>query len=207
MKSVSLILFDLGKVIVELSHREMAAAMAERSTDPRFQDASRLLSAVFESDDALTGSFDEGKLSSREFYETACSRFSLRLSYEDFVEKWNRSFKENTRVTALIERLQASYRLFLLPNTNPLHYACLEKKIPVVGKMEQKILSYEVGHRKPSPAIFQAALDRAGVFPDEALYIDDIEDFVRAAGRMGIDGIVFKSAGQLEDDLKRRQII
>jgi FMN phosphatase YigB (HAD superfamily) len=202
-----LVIFDLGGVIVELSHREMAAALAERSADPRFRDATALLSAVFESDDALTKPFDEGKIPPREFYQLACRRFRLRLSFEEFVARWNRGFKENPGVTALIERLSPGLRRFLLSNTNPLHYAYLESRVPVLRRMEEKILSYEVGHRKPSAVIFQTALERAGVSPREAVYIDDIEEYVLAAGRLGMDGIVFRSAERLEAEFQRRGLI
>jgi putative hydrolase of the HAD superfamily len=202
-----LVIFDLGGVIVELSHREMAAAMAERSADPRFRDAAALLFAVFESDEALTRPFDEGKISPREFYELARRRFRLRLSFDEFVARWNRSFKENAGVTALIERLSPGLHLFLLSNTNPLHHAYLESRVAALRKMEQQILSYEVGHRKPSPVIFQAALERAGVSAEEAVYIDDIEEYVLAAGRLGMDGIVFRSAERLEEEFQRRGLI
>jgi putative hydrolase of the HAD superfamily len=204
---VSLIIFDLGKVIVDLSHLEMAAAIAEKSTEARFQNPFTLLSSVFESDNALTRPFDEGKLSPQEFYEAACRRFHLNLSYDDFILRWNRSFKENARVTELIERLYSRYRLFLLSNTNLLHYAYLEKTLPALQKMEQKILSFEIGHRKPSPLIFQVALQRAGVPPPEILYIDDMPESVSVANGLGIQGIVFKSIEHLEEELKNRQII
>ncbi len=207
LASISLIIFDLGKVIVDLSHLEMAAAMAEKSTEANFQNPSVLFSSIFQSDDALTGSFDEGKLPPQEFYKVACKRFHLNLSYDDFVHRWNRSFKENVGVTELIERLRPRYRLFLLSNTNPLHYAYLEKTIPALQKMEQKILSFEVGHRKPSPLIFQVALQRAGVPPQEILYIDDMAEYISAANGLGIQGIVYKSIESLEEELKRRQII
>ena len=54
--------------------------------------------------------------------------------------------------------------------------------------------------------IFQAALDFAGCPPEQCFYTDDIADYVAAARRMGIDGVVFESRGQLEGELRQRGI-
>ena len=207
MDPVSLILFDLGNVIADFSHLEIAAGLAETSSDPRFREPAFFLSSVFASEEAFCSAFDEGKMSPQAFYEEACRRFGLRLSYDDFVRRWNASFKENVRVTGLIERLLTRHRLFLLSNTNVLHYEHLLKNIPVLQKMEEKILSFEVGHRKPSAMIYQAALQRAGVSPQQVLYIDDVEEYISAAGSLGIQGIVFRSAELLEEELVRRGVL
>jgi putative hydrolase of the HAD superfamily len=47
------------------------------------------------------------------------------------------------------------------------------------------ILSFEVGHRKPAPEIFELAVERSGVSPAESVFIDDLAkncDAARAAG-------------------------
>lgn len=207
MAPISLIVFDLGKVIVDFSHIEIAAGLAERSTAPRFREPSALLSAVFAPEEGLTRSFDEGKISCEEFYRDACKRFCLDLSYEEFVLRWNRSFSENDDVVALIEGLSPLYRLFLLSNTNELHYTHLEERLPILKKMEEKILSYQLGYLKPSPLIFQALLQRSGLPAQEVLYIDDVPDYIAAAGWLGIQGIVFQSCASLKEELKKRGVI
>jgi len=205
--AISLIVFDLGKVIVDFSHFEIAAALAEKSTLSRYQDPAVLLSSLFGPGEVLNRSFDEGRLSAEEFYRAACKKFHLDLDYAEFVLRWNRSFKANREVMALIDELTRRYRLFLLSNTNPLHYAHVAKILPVLQKMEERILSYEVGFLKPSPLIYQAVLQRAGLPPQEVLYIDDVQEFVSAASWLGIQGIVFQSFAALEAELKRRGVL
>ncbi|HEX9758041.1 MAG TPA: HAD family phosphatase [Nitrospiria bacterium] len=202
MKPVSVIIFDLGKVIVDLSHFEIAAALAEKSKHPRFQTPELLLSEVFDNNEPLTKAFDEGKYSPQEFFEIAKSTFELDISFDDFNMRWNTSFKENVKVTQLIEYLRPRYRLFLLSNTNPLHYNFLKKSIPVLKKMDQTILSYKVGHLKPSPEIYQFALQKAGVSSEQVLFIDDSPLNVQGAKNLGIHGVLFKNA----EDLKKKLI-
>ena len=207
MGSISLVIFDLGKVIVDFSHLEIAAALAAKSTLSRYQDPSVLLSSFFGAGESLGRFFDEGKISAEEFYRAASNKFHLSLDYDEFVARWNRSFRPNPEVVALVEGLSGRYRLFLLSNTNPLHYAHVVKLLPVLQKMEERILSYEVGYMKPSPLIYQAVLQRAAVPPQEVLYIDDVQEYVSAAGWLGIQGIIFESFASLEAELRRRAVL
>ncbi len=50
--------------------------------------------------------------------------------------------------------------------------------------------SCEVGMRKPDPAIWQHTLDRLGVAPEQAAFLDDHPANVAAADQMGMTGIV-----------------
>jgi len=207
LKPISLIIFDLGKVIVDLSHFEMAAALAEKSKHPQYQNPELLLSEVFENNEPLTRSFDTGKFSPQEFFKKAKDRFKLDISFDDFYIRWNTSFKENKKVTQLIENLRNRYRLFLLSNTNPLHYNYLKNTIPVLKKMEQAILSYQVGHLKPSPKIYQVALQKAKVPPEQILFIDDSPMNVDGGRKKGINGILFRSVLDLKKDLLQHNIV
>ncbi len=63
--------------------------------------------------------------------------------------------------------------------------------------MDQTILSFEVGCLKPSPLIFEVALKRANVPPQQILFIDDSPINIDGAGKMGIHGIVFRSPEDL----------
>ena len=59
---------------------------------------------------------------------------------------------------------------------------------------------------KPEPEIYQAAIARAGCRPEECFYTDDIARFVTAARSLGIDGVEFQSAAQLQGEMKARGI-
>lgn len=57
-------------------------------------------------------------------------------------------------------------------------------------RFDTLLWSWEVGLRKPNTAIFELALERLGVEPDEAVYLDDfpaMADGARAAGIESID--------------------
>lgn len=63
--------------------------------------------------------------------------------------------------------------------------------IPTDELFDVIVDSSEVGLRKPNPAIYQLALERiGGVAPESALFLDDHPNNVRAAERLGIQGLL-----------------
>jgi 2-haloacid dehalogenase len=54
---------------------------------------------------------------------------------------------------------------------------------------------------KPDPRIFQILLERNGIAPESAVFIDDVERNAAAATRLGIHGIHFRSPDQLRAEL------
>jgi putative hydrolase of the HAD superfamily len=82
----------------------------------------------------------------------------------------------------------------VLSNTNVSHLDWLLPRMPILGGFDHLVFSCDLGLIKPEPAIYQAALERAGVAPEEAAFFDDVATYAEAATRVGIHGRVFRSA-------------
>ena len=197
-----LVIFDLGNVIVHVDILSVAGRLGRTSVDPRYHDPAYLLSAVRREQAALLAGFDTGRVSPRQFHEALVSSYGLRVDYGQFVEIWNSGFSEDTAVASMVLQLTRRYRVYLLSNTNPLHFKYLRDTCPVLESMEERIVSYEAGCAKPDAAIYRRALDRSGVPPEMVWYVDDIPEFVRAAGEQGIHAIQFRSPAQLRVELE-----
>jgi HAD superfamily hydrolase (TIGR01509 family) len=74
--------------------------------------------------------------------------------------------------------------------------------LPILQTFDKWILSHEVGSKKPSIEIFQKAMEWASVKPEKILLIDDIQRHVEVAISLGMQGIHFRSAQQLKEELK-----
>ncbi|MCJ7663451.1 MAG: HAD-IA family hydrolase, partial [Desulfobacterales bacterium] len=55
--------------------------------------------------------------------------------------------------------------------------------------------------RKPEQRIYEIALERLGVHPHEAVFIDDRVDFIAGAKKLGIHTILFKDPEQVRQAL------
>ena len=207
MPDIAVIVFDLGNVIVRVSHREIARALAAGSADPRFHDPDYALGVAFDDAHGLTVAYDEGRLTTEQFYRAVTDRMRLSIDPDEFARRWNTSFHEEPDVSAVIRGLHGRYRLFLLSNTNELHYRHLERRLPVLTLMEQTLLSFQLGMRKPQRAIYERVIVLAGVTPERIIYIDDVPAYTQAAAQLGIQAITFESAGQLREALRARGMV
>lgn len=193
-------LFDLGNVLVKFNH--MAAARKITAGTGASPDA--LFQLFFES--PLVVDHDEGRISTRQFYEEVSGRLGLSVGYENFLQVWNDIFTEDLQMTELLRKLLRSYPAYLISNTNRPHFEYLREICPVLQEMNGWILSYEVGSLKPNPTIYHRALELVRLPAAEIFYIDDREDLIEAGHRMGFQTHRFTGADRLLEDLKSRGV-
>ncbi len=109
-------------------------------------------------------------------------------------------------VLALILKLHCRYKLAVLSNNPP----GLDRWLAdwnILRLFDEVFCSGDEGLVKPDPAAHQTTLDRLAVKPREAVFIDDTPGHVEVACRLGIHGIVFTDAKELEKDLGRLVMI
>ena len=198
---IKTLIFDLGGVIVPLDFKRGYAAMERFCGYP----AAEIPKRIGATD--LVQRFESGQVETAEFVARLSEQLGLSVGYDDFCRLWMSIFPPGTLLADdLLEALARRYRLILLSNTNPLHFDALAANYPILRHFHRRILSYEVGAMKPSPAIYAAALAAAEADPQECFYTDDIPAYVEAARKAGIDAVQFVSQQQLEADLKARGI-
>lgn len=198
---IKTIIFDLGNVIVPFQFRRGYEAMKPYSNLTPEEMRARL---------GPTGwvpLLETGKIEPRDFVDRLCGLFDMNMSYDEFREAWSAIFLPDTLVPeSLIAALGERHRMLLLSNTNAIHYEMLERAYPLLAHFHGRILSHEVGAAKPDAAIYRAALALAGCRPEECFFTDDIEQYVEAARREGIDAVQFTGLEQLEQDMRSRGI-
>jgi HAD superfamily hydrolase (TIGR01549 family) len=86
----------------------------------------------------------------------------------------------------LLRGLKKRHRLAVVSNFDytPMAWHVLERE-GVAGLFETVVVSDEVGWRKPSPVIFELALQRMGTAPGDALFVGDRAD-IDVAGAQGV---------------------
>lgn len=194
-RRIETIIFDLGRVIIDFDHH-LATQRLSKISD---FDEARLFDLIFTSD--LERSLDRGEISPEEFHKKIGQE--VKIDFEEFKAIWNEIFfpPEEEMVT-LLGNLKGRYRLYLLSNTNLLHFEYVRDKYEILGIFEEYILSYQLGVRKPDEKIFLEALRRSGSPPQRCIYIDDIKEFVQAATKIGMKGIHFEDVKKLRRKLQ-----
>jgi glucose-1-phosphatase len=204
---IKLFVFDLGNVILPFEHRQIAVKLHETS---RIQDRftpDDLFKFLFDRDRGLVNPYEEGLMSSVDFFARLRERYKLELEFDEFKDIWNIIFQEDLEVNnAILYLKNKGYPIFLLSNTNELHFSYIQERYPIVHSMDEWILSYEVGAKKPNQKIYDSIFKRTDVERNEVLYIDDMLEYVEVAKNYGLQGLVFKNAKDVWDLLKENSI-
>jgi HAD superfamily hydrolase (TIGR01509 family) len=72
-----------------------------------------------------------------------------------------------------------------------------------LAPFDEVIVSAEVGIVKPDARIYHLALEKLGVQPAEAVFVDDMPENIAACQALGMHGIQFKSAEQTLAEIKQ----
>lgn len=195
---LKIITFDLGNVLVKVDHLQFCRRLADLAgISPQ-----EVFAAVFGSD--LEPSYDTGRLSSREFYEQIQARFRVSLDFDRFVRWWTSIFAPLPEMAAVVTHLAQRYPLFLLSNTNALHFQYIQQEYPILEKFTHYVLSFAVGHRKPEPEIYQHLIEKTGAPAEQILFIDDKLPFVLAAREQGLQAWQFTGQDRLVQQLQEK---
>ena len=185
------VICDLGNVLVNFDHR-IAVKKIMRHTPKAEEDIYDLFF-----DSGITELYEEGRISSSEFFNRVKDALQLDMDSDRFFPVWNNIFFDtelNIKMRDFLRKIRPRYKLVMLSNLNMTHFEFLRKTMDgVFNEFHKLVLSYEVGFRKPAPQIYKVALDFAKTSPEKAFYIDDRRDLVDAAAGMGIKGVVFDS--------------
>ena len=134
------------------------------------------------------------RISQAEFCDEV-RRLSLTSTPDnDIVWAWNELLTgiPASKLNHLESLKRQGYRLFLLSNTNIMHWSlCRDRFFTSLGKdanhyFERIFLSYEMHLAKPDTRIFEQTLNAAGINAGETLFVDDSAENCQAAASLGI---------------------
>jgi glucose-1-phosphatase len=191
------VIFDLGGVLVRTEDRQPRQQLASRLQ----MNYAELSDLVFENESARLATL--GKVTASEHWETL--RRVLDLTPEEFdrvrVGFWGGDSLDQELVD-FIRSLRPAYKTALLSNAWDNLRRVLVEDWQIADAFDEIIISAEVGVAKPEEHIYEITLERLGVAPAEAVFVDDFIENVKAAQRVGLHAIHFKSSQQALSELR-----
>ena len=110
--------------------------------------------------------------------------------------------KVNQELINLVANLRKKYSVGTLTNLSP-HRKIMDEAMDLYSHFDYKVLSCDVGLKKPDPRFYDLALKTAKVEPEEAIFIDDYKDYVDAAAKIGIKSIIYTDNESFKRDLDK----
>jgi len=137
--------------------------------------------------------FDTGSLSPDQFRSELCKIMERKVSDGEIDRAWNSLLLDFPlpRVE-LLQEVRKNYRVFLLSNTNIIHYWHYTSEfyrsygMQMTDLFDRLFLSYEIGIHKPDAGIYEHVLQTAGLKPSESVFFDDSLANIEAAALQGI---------------------
>ena len=197
---IKAVIFDLGNVLVNYDVWKAARRFSKAGGISQVRIWAHFFLSKFEQ------AYTRGEISTREFYNAACKVFKKPVSYKTFRYYWNDIFWENPGMDKLLVRIKKHYPLYLISNTNALHFTYLKKHFKLLRHFDRKFPSHEVGARKPDLKIYQRVLRKIGLRPEETVFIDDMKSFIEGARKAGMHAIHFKGRPALIKTLRKLDI-
>jgi putative hydrolase of the HAD superfamily len=194
---IRLIISDFGGVICSFDYGIFCERLARRTG----RAADLVLAAAF--GEHLQKDFESGKLSGRDYHREVMTRLDAAVPYDEFYAMYGDIFTEIPATGDLLCRLHTRYPLYLLSDTNEIHFGYVRETVPLLSVFDEFIVSYQVGAMKPDPRIYREALRRSGLPGAACVFVDDRPANIDGAARLGIHGVRFETPGQVAADLAR----
>ena len=187
-KKIRNLIFDFGGVLVDLDKQQTIKSFSELGIDVQEHIRDYVQGGPF----AL---LESGAATPQEFLDTLrqMSSYNEKPTDEQIAEAWNRMLVRipERRLRAL-KQLREHYRIFLLSNTNLIHWEYSARHLFTVqggcteDYFDHIYLSCDLKLLKPGKEIFQEVLRREHIVASETLFIDDSAANCAAASALGI---------------------
>lgn len=196
---INTIIFDMGNVLVDFRWRALFKELGLEGEDFDKMAGATTLNSFW-------NEFDRGILTDEEmlagFIERAPEltevikrffneEFSGLLRKFDYSSEWLKSL-----------RLKG-YKVLILSNFSEKALRECADELDYMNEATGLVISCKIGMIKPNEDIYRYLLDTYDVNPEEAVFIDDTKANVDTALRLGMNGIVFTSKAQAEEELKK----
>lgn len=197
------IIFDLGGVILNIDYLKTEAAFKAIGF-PNFDE----LYTQFKQS-PLFVQFEKGEITGEAFLAELKRYGQKTVGNQDLINAWNAMLLDLPLPhLTYLERLKPHYRLFLLSNTNEIHYENffnhVESKIgrrDLAPYFENEYYSHQLGKRKPDEEVFHHILEAESIQPDNTLMIDDSPQHLEAAKDLGFQTWYKSQEQNLEEAL------
>ena len=204
MKSlIKLFIFDMGGVVVQNS--SIAGAIAAHlgiSTREFLRGTSSDHENTHASSYNLSdiSAITQGKLNSEHFWGNFTQRTGIAVSGDPWYDLFDPVFDKN--IAAIIARLKTNgYRVVCGTNTIEAHY----RKHGERGDysiFDAVYASHLMGIMKPDMAFWRFILSKEKVLPSEAFFVDDSEENITTAKKLGLATHLFTDTEELANSLR-----
>jgi len=141
----------------------------------------------------------DGKIDSNEFWVRFSLRYGKKVEEELFGKFFNPGIIRETK--DIIKQLKSNSRVVCGTNTIDSHYYYLLNQ-GAYDIFDEVYASNLIGISKPDPDFYRYILRKEGIKPENIIFVDDTEENILSAQKIGINSILFTDPDSLRHQIK-----
>jgi len=194
MEKIESVIFDWGGVLIDDPRPGLLRYCSEAFGVP--------LEDYTPVHDSFLNEFGKGRISEERFWQQITGKLGKSMPPARWYEAFRSAYVPKQEMFRLASSLHdKGYKTSLLSNT----------ELPAVeffhewdyDMFDVLVFSCVEGVMKPERRIYEITLERLDSKAEQAVFIDDRQDYIRGAEDVGLNTILFKSIDQVKDELAR----
>ncbi|MDA3944211.1 MAG: HAD family phosphatase [Bacteroidetes bacterium] len=207
------IIFDFGGVVLDIDPIQTLNELKKLG----FEDDELLEDPAFK--EGIMNKLERGILTPETFRKKVRDFLGIDACDQEIDDAWNALLLDIPKERiAVIEQAKQHYNVFLLSNSNEIHYDVYVRDLQLrFGYREfdqlfdKAYFSFDLHLSKPNPEIFEFVLDQHKLVPEQTLFIDDTIEHIESARSLGLQTFHLQkptrvrdlfTEGKLKEDLK-----
>lgn len=178
---IKVLAFDFWGVFADLDH-PMYSYMKKNGVD-----AEKYSQPIHD----LIIAHDLDKITEKEFLRKSSEVVGLELPYEVCRFALNEKLI-NQKLVRMVEKLNKRYQIILITNNSREYCQTYLFETGLDKLFHDKVISYDVGYRKPAQEMYEILIKKAKTKPSEILFIDDDDAKFPVAEKLGIKTLQYK---------------
>jgi len=200
MKKISVVLFDLGNVLVhvDLDAFWKELGLHEPAQRKQYENAYRAAYLDFEMGAITTDSFlDQLEQGAKGNF----TREQLRKAFLSIIRQPVEGME------SIVKRVGNLCQTALVSNTNELHYNYSLETVPALKLLHEHFLSFRLKVMKPSHRYYEEIIRAFNIPSEAALFIDDVQENVEGTLAAGMRAHLFTTPSELEHTLEVMHVL
>ncbi len=192
-KDLKTVFFDVGGVIlIDFIDWKIKDLAVKYSADEKL---------LFEAKKKFRPLADGGRISDPEFWKHVLGSIGVTADDDDIdLEPYMKPVEGGLEIA--LDLKAKGYRIAILSNDSVEMSNHRRRKYDFDNIFDHIIISCYHGIIKPDTGIYEIALKEMNVKPEQAVFIDDRQENIDTANKIGISGIFFENSSQVRKQLK-----
>mgnify|MGYP001183583132 CR=1 FL=1 len=199
MSTINTVIFDLGGVLIDWNPEYVYRTIFSNEEDMRWFFQNICTSDWNEEQDAGRSLAEATELLVKQF---PGHEQNIRAYYGRWEEMLGGAIQETVEVLRYLKE-NTDHKLLALTNWSHETFGVALQRYEFLHWFDGRVVSGEEKTRKPFMEIYQRLIDRYGIDPERAVYIDDNVRNLAPAAKLGMKTIHFQKRAQFKEDIEK----